>query len=160
MNRRRRLDSNSDLWTDAFDWLLLAIYSYCSIRANQSTVHTSCAIVLNQNRIAVSLQVDLVRETKTILRTSGNAQLTPLTDLFGYCHCASYHKQMPLSLMAENSLENRDSLKNSVNSGDNLRANRLGLAHLISGTIAPSLTYRLSKMRTWLWVFLDSANRC
>lgn len=62
--------------------------------------------------------------------------------------------------MAENSLENSDSLKNSVNSGDNLRANRLGLAHLISGTIAPSLTYRLSKMRTWFWVFLDSANRC
>jgi hypothetical protein len=92
-------DGHLNLWTDALDWLLLPVNSYCSIRTNESTIYTSCAIVLYQDYVTISLQIDLVGQTETVLGTSGYAELTSFADLFGYCYFATYHREMPLSSM-------------------------------------------------------------
>jgi hypothetical protein len=90
-------DGNLNLWSDALDRFLLTVDRYCGIRTHKSTVNASCAVVLNQNYVSISLEIDLVGQTQAFLGACGYAEFTPFADLFGYCYFAPYHREMPLS---------------------------------------------------------------
>jgi hypothetical protein len=85
------------LRTDAFGWFLLTVHGDGCVRTDERAIHATCAVVLDENNISVSLEIDLIRQTQTILGTCRNTKLTALADLFGDSHLATYHRDLPLS---------------------------------------------------------------